>query len=118
VPANSCVPEAAKRWCYIFGDLILWVPSNAPYDLSIYHIDDEYSFSPTEVEMSSAERTLLTSVDQVFIHSPGLMEKKGLFNPNTEFVPNGVSYASFATPGAEPDDLRDIPHPRASAFSR
>ncbi len=47
----------------------------------------------------------------MFIHSPGLMEKKGFFNSNTEFVPNGVTYESFATPVPEPDDLRNIPHP-------
>lgn len=96
--------------------LYIWRPDfagalDAPHDLSIYHIDDEYSFSPLEVEMSSTERMLLTSVDQVFIHSIGLMEKKGFFNSNTEFVPNGVSYESFATPVPEPDDLRNIPHP-------
>ena len=98
--------------------LYIWRPDfagalDAPHDLSIYHIDDEYSFSPIEVEIPSTERTLLTSVEnQVFIHSPGLMDKKGFFNPNTEFVPNGVSYESFATPVPEPDDLRNIPHPR------
>ena len=97
--------------------LYIWRPDfagalDAPHDLSIYHIDDEYSFSPIEVEIPSTERTLLTSVNQVFIHSPGLMDKKGFFNPNTEFVPNGVSYESFATPVPEPDDLRNIPHPR------
>jgi glycosyltransferase involved in cell wall biosynthesis len=97
--------------------LYVWRPDflgalNEPRNLSIYHVDDEYSFSPTEVEISAAERKLLTSVDQVFIHSPALMEKKGLFNPNTEFIPNGVNYAAFSTPVPEPDDLRGIPHPR------
>jgi glycosyltransferase involved in cell wall biosynthesis len=75
-------------------------------------VDDEYSFSPTEVEISAAERSLLESSGQVFIHSPALMERKGGFNPNTDFVPNGVDYQLYATPVAEPEDLRNIPHPR------
>src|SRR5437667_8567412 len=83
-----------------------------PHDLSIYHVDDEYSFSFGEVEISPAERSLLKSVDQVFMHSPALMHKKGGFNPNTEFVPNGVDYRMFATAVPEPEDLRRIPHPR------
>ncbi len=105
--ARGCKKLVLYIWRPDFADAL-----DAPHDLSIYHIDDEYSFSPIEVEMSSTERMLLTSVDQVFIHSPGLMEKKGFFNSNTEFVPNGVSYESFATPVPEPDDLRHIPRPR------
>ena len=104
--ARGCKKVVLYIWRPDFADAL-----DAPHDLSIYHIDDEYSFSPIEVEMSSTERMLLTSVDQVFIHSPGLMEKKGFFNSNTEFVPNGVSYESFAIPVPEPDDLRHIPRP-------
>ena len=98
--------------------LYLWRPEFAgaleqlPHDFSIYHIDDEYSFSSADVEISPAERRLLESAGQVFIHSPALMQKKGAFNPNTEFVPNGVDYRSFSTPVPEPEDLRRIPHPR------
>ena len=98
--------------------LYIWRPDFASaieeieHDLSIYHVDDEYSFSPTEVEVSLAERSLLESVGQVFIHSLALMRKKGEFNPNTEFVPNGVDYKLYATPVPEPEDLRNIPRPR------
>jgi glycosyltransferase involved in cell wall biosynthesis len=98
--------------------LYLWRPEFAgaleqlPHDFSIYHIDDEYSFSSADVEISPAERWLLESAGQIFIHSPALMQKKGAFNPNTEFVPNGVDYRSFSTPVPEPEDLRRIPHPR------
>jgi glycosyltransferase involved in cell wall biosynthesis len=98
--------------------LYLWRPEFAgareqlPHDFSIYHIDDEYSFSSADVEISPAERRLLESAGQVFIHSPALMQKKGAFNPKTEFVPNGVDYSSFSTPMPEPEDLRPIPHPR------
>ena len=108
-----CAPAGCTRFV-----LYIWRPEFASaieeiqHDLSIYHVDDEYSFSPTEVEVSLAERRLLESVGQVFIHSPALMRKKGEFNLHTEFVPNGVDYKLYATPLPDPADLRNIPRPR------
>lgn len=83
-----------------------------PHDFSIYYVSDEYSFTPTEVELSATERKVLGSVDHVYLTSPGLMQKRGGFNPNTEFLPMGVDYQKFSTPVPEPDDLRGIPQPR------
>lgn len=82
------------------------------HDFSCYHIVDEYSFSPTERPLEDREVQLIKQVDQVFIHSPALMERKGHFNLHTLCVPNGVNYRSFATQQEEPDDLRGVPHPR------
>jgi glycosyltransferase involved in cell wall biosynthesis len=81
-------------------------------DLSCYHIDDEYTFSPVEKPIEAHEARLISRVDQVFIHSPALLEKKGKLNPRTTFVPNGVDYHAYATPYGEPADLKPIPHPR------
>lgn len=106
--ARGCTRVILYIWRPEFADAI----NQTPYDLSIYHIDDEYSFSSTETEVSPVERRLLESVGQVFIHSPALMRKKSGFNPHTEFVPNGVDYQLYATPVPEPEDLRDIPRPR------
>ena len=98
--------------------LYLWRPHFADalrlidHDLSCYHIDDEYSFSTVERTTAPKEETLIRTVGQVFVHSPAMMEKKGSLNPNTQLIPNGVDYNLFAQPLAEPDDLRDIPHPR------
>lgn len=98
--------------------LYLWRPSfdyvldSGSYDLSCYHIVDEYSFSPSEQPLDNREVQLIKRVDQVFIHSPALLDRKGHFNPHTLFVPNGVDYRAFATPQAEPADLKEIPHPR------
>src|SRR6266700_5062545 len=100
--ARGCTRLVLYIWRPEFVDAL----EQATHDLSVYHVDDEYSFSPTEVEIPSAERSLLESVGQVFIHSPVLMERKGGFNPNTEFVPNGVDYRLYATPVPEPEDLR------------
>jgi len=82
------------------------------HDLSCYHIDDEYSFSDVETPIGEDEAKLLSRADQVFIHSPGLLNKKGHLNPHTSFVPNGVDYAAYAAACDEPDDLKRIPHPR------
>jgi glycosyltransferase involved in cell wall biosynthesis len=101
-----------KLVLYIWRPEFVYALEQAPYDLSVYHVDDEYSFSSAEVEISAAERRLLESAGQVFIHSPALLEKKGALNSNTEFVPNGVKYSTFANPAPEPEDLGTIPHPR------
>jgi glycosyltransferase involved in cell wall biosynthesis len=82
------------------------------YNLSCYHIDDEYTFSASEKPIEAREAQLISRVDQVFIHSPALLEKKGELNPHTIFVPNGVDYQAYVTPQREPADLRPIPHPR------
>ena len=98
--------------------LYIWRPEYAPalelcpHDVSCYHIDDEYSFSPVDVPTSDAERELIAAVDQVFIHSAGLMEKKGDINPRTETVPLGVDYDSYSANYPEPADLAAIPSPR------
>jgi glycosyltransferase involved in cell wall biosynthesis len=104
--------------------LYLWRPEHAPaldlapHDLSCYHIDDEYTFSPVEQPTSDRERHLIARVDRVFIHSPALLEKKGKLNRNTSFVPNGVDFRAYATPQAEPADLRPVPHPRVGYVGR
>ena len=98
--------------------LYIWRPEFAPalncgpYDLSVYHIDDEYSFSSVDVPTPETERALIAAVDQVFIHSPGLMEKKGHINPHTDATPLGVDFERFAARQAEPPDLASIPSPR------
>lgn len=106
-----------RRGCKIII-YYLWRPSfdhvleSGSYDLSCYHIVDEYSFSSTELPLTDREIQLIKRVDQVFIHSPALMERKGHFNPHTLFVPNGVDYRAFAAHQEEPGDLRAISHPR------
>jgi len=98
--------------------IYLWRPqfeealTCVPFDLSCYHIDDEYSFSTLEIPTPESETQLIAKVDQVFIHAPAMMEKKGKINPYTAFVPNGVDYEAHAQPREEPADLVPIPHPR------
>jgi glycosyltransferase involved in cell wall biosynthesis len=105
---QGCRKLILYLWRHEFRQALAELPS----DLSCYHIDDEYSFSPIELPVGEAESSLLAEVDQVFIHSPGLLEKKGRMNPNTLFVPNGVDYQQFANNAPAPADLAAIPHPR------
>lgn len=98
--------------------LYLWLPSfesalsSVSADLSCYHLEDEYTYSPVELPLDPTELQLLASVNQVFILSPGLLEKKGSVNPNTLFVPGGVDFAAHSKIVDEPADLAPIPHPR------
>jgi glycosyltransferase involved in cell wall biosynthesis len=87
-------------------------PDRVSHELSLYHIVDEYTFSEEDLAIPEAERNLLERVDRAFIHSPGLLEKKGHLNPNTFFLPNGVDFAAVTAYRPEPADLADIPRPR------
>jgi glycosyltransferase involved in cell wall biosynthesis len=86
--------------------------ASVPHDVSCYHIDDEYSFSKVDLPLDPIESQLIRAVDQVIVHSRGLLEKKGLLNPHVALVPNGVDYQAYAQPQPEPQDLSPIPHPR------
>jgi len=88
------------------------------HDLSCYHIADEYSLSEIEQPIDPSEARLITRVDQMFIHSIAMLEKKGKLNPCTAFIPNGVDYDSFATLQSEPAELKSIPHPRIGYVGR
>jgi glycosyltransferase involved in cell wall biosynthesis len=99
--------------------LYLWRPDfeaaigAAPWDLCCYHIDDEYTFETTDGPVPRQEARVIEAVDEVFIHSPALIEKKGSINPHTSYVPNGVDFEAHSTWSEEPEDLSPIPHPRA-----
>lgn len=98
--------------------LYIWRPNyhQAPAllgsDLVVYHVDDDYAFSDTEAPTSPQEEELLRGAGLVIVHSPGLMRKKGGYNPQTMMSPNGGDFAVFATPQPAPADLLDIPSPR------
>jgi glycosyltransferase involved in cell wall biosynthesis len=83
-----------------------------PHSASCYHIDDEYSFSDVEQPNGKEETDLIRRVDQVFVTSRGLHDKKGHLNQNTLLVPNGVDYQAYVQTWPEPVDLRTIPRPR------
>lgn len=98
--------------------LYIWRPEFSPaldainFDLSCYHVVDEYSFSEVDLPNTPVEQQLLGRVDQVFVHTTALLEKKGSLNPCIEVIPNGVDFESFSTSLPEPEQLRNIPRPR------
>jgi glycosyltransferase involved in cell wall biosynthesis len=104
--------------------LYLWRPEYGTaldlidHDLSCYHIADEYSLSEIEQPIDAREARLISRVDQVFMHSIAMLEKKGKLNPQTTFIPNGVDYHAFATSRSEPAELQSIPHPRIGYVGR
>jgi glycosyltransferase involved in cell wall biosynthesis len=105
---KGCKKIILYIWRPEFGDML----DKFNYDLSCYHIDDEYTFSESDLPNDEAEVQLISKVDQVIIHSAGLLAKKGDINPNTIHIPNGVDFAAYSTPTAESEDMKNIPHPR------
>jgi glycosyltransferase involved in cell wall biosynthesis len=97
---------------YIWRDEFADALDLVEHDFSCYHVDDEYSFSDSEKPNSERELKLLKRVDQVIVHSPALMEKKGNVNSRTAMIPNGVNYRQFAAEHDEPADIAGIAHPR------
>jgi glycosyltransferase involved in cell wall biosynthesis len=104
---RGCTDLVLYLWHYQFEAAL-----RTPHHQSLYHIDDEYSFSPHPPPMSDAERRVIGAVDQVFAISPRLLERKGGINPRTEFAPEGVDYRRYATPVPAPEDIASIPPPR------
>ena len=70
---QGCRKLVLHLWHYQFESALAVGRQN----LSLYHIDDEYSFSPEPPPMDPGELRVLRAVDQVFAISPGLMEKRG-----------------------------------------
>lgn len=104
----GCRSRALYLWHYQFEPAF----SVRRQDVALYHIEDEYSFEREPPPMDVRELRLIREVDQVFVHSPQLMERKGWINPNTAYVPNGVDYRLYSTRVNEPADIARIPHPR------
>ncbi|HEX6533144.1 MAG TPA: glycosyltransferase [Gemmatimonadaceae bacterium] len=83
-----------------------------PHDLSVYHVYDEYSHAEVEQPIDPGEERLLRGVGQLITLSPTMFARKGVLNPHSVRIPNGVEYEAFAAPGPEPADLARIPRPR------
>jgi glycosyltransferase involved in cell wall biosynthesis len=98
--------------------LSIWHPQYASvldlvkHDMSMYHINDEYSFARVQQPISAEERMLMTEVDEVFIHSPAVMARKAPLCSSATLTPNGVDFDAFSVPRPIPDDLAAIPSPR------
>jgi glycosyltransferase involved in cell wall biosynthesis len=83
----------------------------------VYHCVDDLSAIPgIEAEAFIAkEKDLLYEANVVFTTSKKLFEKCSAINRNTHDFPNVVDWDHFSKafiPGPDPDDLKEIPHPR------
>jgi glycosyltransferase involved in cell wall biosynthesis len=105
---RGCQKIILYLWRPEFAGSLDWVPFN----LSCYHIVDEYSFSEEELPVSEQEGSLIRRVDHVFVHTQALLEKKGRLSRSVNLIPNGVAYRDFATAVPEPANLAPIPRPR------
>ncbi len=89
-----------------------WAAGERPDALTLYHICDEYTFADHPSDDWQEERALIRAAGRVFVHSPGLMERKGHLNPATRLTPNGVDFDAFSRDWPEPGALAAIPRPR------
>ena len=105
---RGCSKTILYIWRPQFDDVLDLID----YDVSCYHIDDEYTFGENDTVIIDKERKLIERVDQIFIHSRRLQAKKALGQEKTVFVPNGVDFSAYATEKQEPEDLAAISRPR------
>lgn len=104
----GCTTQVLHLWHHQFEAAL----SVGHPDLTLYHIDDDYSFLPEPGPMDPEEARIIRAVDRVFAISPALMERKGGINPHMTFEPEAVDFRRYSTPVPEPADLRPIPRPR------
>ena len=83
-----------------------------PHDFSVYHVNDEYSFTSTEVPVSAAERRLLEVRGSGLPDFPGTDGEKGQIQPEHRICAHGSGLSAVRNSVPEPEDLRPIPHPR------
>ena len=106
--ANGCTRVLLSIWNPQFANVLPLVE----HDMSMYHINDEYSYSPVDLPISEEERVLMADADEVFIHSPAIMAKKGKYCSSATLTPNGVDFDAFANARPLPDALAAIKGPR------
>ena len=122
---NRIIDSFCKKENFFNKDTLIW--TYHPFCLDylecdqyvslVYHCVDDLSAIPgIEAEAFIAkEKDLLNETNVVFTTSKKLFEKCSAINQNTHDFPNVVDWEHFSKafiPGPDPDDLKDIPHPR------
>ncbi len=103
---------ATRIVLYLWRDQFAEALDLVEHDASCYHVDDEYTFDADDQPNRPHEVELLRRVDQVIVHSPALLAKKGGINRHTEMIPNGVDFARYSAPQLPMPDIAAIPRPR------
>lgn len=104
----GCTHVILSIWHPRFSDDVNLIP----HLVSLFHVDDDYSFSDEERELDPAERRLLEGADQVFVHSNTLLERNKPHARRIALSPNGVDCELYSAATDEPSDLANIPRPR------
>ncbi len=122
---NRAITRFCKKQNFKDQETIIW--TYYPYVLDyldceqygslVYHCVDDLSAIPgiDSEAFIKKEEDLLKSANVVFTTSKKLYEKCSAINKNTHDFPNVVDWEHFSqafNPGPDPDDLKDIPHPR------
>jgi glycosyltransferase involved in cell wall biosynthesis len=122
---RSAITRFCKKQNFQDQETIIW--TYHPYVLDyldckqygslVYHCVDDLSAIPgiDSEAFIKKEEDLLKSANVVFTTSKKLYEKCSAINKNTHDFPNVVDWEHFSqafNPGPDPDDLKDIPHPR------
>jgi glycosyltransferase involved in cell wall biosynthesis len=94
----------------------------ADEEIFIYDCYDDYVFYKNEAAeqelVRTEEREMISVADAAFCISDALEEKCRAGNRNTFAVPLGVDFDLFSSPGAEPDDMREIKRPRIGTIGK
>ena len=122
---NSTITRFCKKQDFQDQETIIW--TYHPYVLDyldckqygslIYHCVDDLSAIPgiDSKAFIKKEEELLKAANVVFTTNKKLYEKCSAINKNTHDFPNVVDWEHFSqafNPGPDPEDLKDIPHPR------
>ena len=105
---------------WFYTPMALEFARDLPYGLVIYDCVDELSaFQGAPPGLRELERELLQLSDLVFTGGRSLYEAKSQQHPRVHLFPSSVDAKHFGNARlapSDPDDQRQIPHPRAGFF--
>ena len=108
-------PNARKVVQWIHHPHQSWVYRALPGCGTVYHCYDEYNYADSgefNEGKWDAEKTLLQTVDLVFVTSSVLEERRAPFARRIEILPNGVPAFFLRNTGVSDADIEQIAHPR------
>lgn len=109
--------RVANPTAWLYTPLALPLLDGLSLQALVYDCMDELSgFAGASAQLPEMELELLSRADVVFTGGHHLYEAKRHAHANVHAFPSSVDVAHFASArqlrGSEPDDQRDIPHPR------
>ena len=99
--------------------MVSWTDTLTPKSVVFDVMDELSAFSEAHPELLGREQRLLQKADLVFTGGHSLYEGKKDRHPHVSLFPSSVDIAHFAQARQsppEPDDQKDVPHPRLGFF--